>query len=120
MLAQSKRTNCDPILCLVVAALVLIGIVMVYSSSAVYALEEFNDPYYFLKRQATWLVLGLGLFVVRRQFRLPQTGSNHLSRDGRHASTADRSYDSGTQQGSGRSSEMGIDRRMVVPTVGAG
>ena len=68
MPAQSKRASCDPILCLTVAALVLIGIVMVYSASAVYALEEFNDPYYFLKRQVTWMVLGLGLLLLAANF----------------------------------------------------
>ena len=68
MHSQHKRTSCDPILCLAVMALILIGIVMVYSSSAVYALEEFDDPYYFLKRQTTWLVLGLGVLLIAANF----------------------------------------------------
>ncbi|MBT3184857.1 MAG: putative lipid II flippase FtsW [Nitrospina sp.] len=50
-----------------VAVLVLVGIVMVFSSSAVYALEKYNDSYYFLKRQAVWCLLGTGvLLVVKR------------------------------------------------------
>ena len=44
-----------------VAVLVLVGIVMVFSSSAVYALEKYNDSYYFLKRQAVWCLLGTGV-----------------------------------------------------------
>ena len=49
-----------------VAVLVLVGIVMVFSSSAVYALEKYNDSYYFLKRQAVWCLLGTGaLFVTK-------------------------------------------------------
>jgi cell division protein FtsW len=47
-----------------VAVLVLVGIVMVFSSSAVYALEKYNDSYYFLKRQAVWCLLGTGVLLV--------------------------------------------------------
>lgn len=44
------------------AALVLvsIGIVMVYSASAILAADRFGDPYYFLKKQLFWVLLGLG------------------------------------------------------------
>ena len=63
-----ERANCDPILCMAVAALLLIGIVMVYSSSAVYAGEQYGDPYYFLKRQTAWLILGLGLLLFAANF----------------------------------------------------
>ncbi len=52
------KEGCDPILCLAILSLLLVGLVMVYSSSAVYAMEEYGDPYFFLKRQAIWLVLG--------------------------------------------------------------
>ena len=69
-MAQShvKRASCDPILCMAIAVLLLIGIVMVYSSSAVYAGEEYNDPYYFLKRQTAWLMLGFGLLLLAANF----------------------------------------------------
>lgn len=49
-----------------VAVLVLVGIVMVFSSSAVYALEKYNDSYYFLKRQAVWCLLGTGVLFVAK------------------------------------------------------
>lgn len=49
-----------------VAVLVLVGIVMVFSSSAVYALEKYNDSYYFLKRQAVWCLLGTGALLVAK------------------------------------------------------
>ena len=44
------------------AALVLvsIGVVMVYSASAILAADRFGDPHYFLKRQLFWALLGLG------------------------------------------------------------
>lgn len=42
--------------------LVSIGVVMVYSASAILAADRFGDPYYFLKRQLFWALLGvLGL-----------------------------------------------------------
>lgn len=42
-----------------VIALLGIGVIMVYSSSAVSAYVNFNDSYYFLKRQMIWASLGL-------------------------------------------------------------
>jgi cell division protein FtsW len=42
------------------AALILlsIGVVMVYSASAIMAADRFRDPYHFLKKQLFWAVLG--------------------------------------------------------------
>ena len=47
-----------------VVLLLSIGIVMIYSTSAIFAQERFNDGYYYLKRQALWIALGLGAFAV--------------------------------------------------------
>jgi len=45
--------------------LVGIGIVMIYSSSAIQAQERFNDPAFFLKRQILWVLLGtMGLLLA--------------------------------------------------------
>ncbi|MBI4385061.1 MAG: putative lipid II flippase FtsW [Nitrospinae bacterium] len=61
-----RNSNCDAILCLAAAVLILIGIVMLFSASAVFALEEYKDPYYFLKRQLLWLALGsIVLYLAR-------------------------------------------------------
>jgi len=40
---------------------------MVYSSSAVFAMDEYKDPYYFLKRQALWCLLGAIILIVSRK-----------------------------------------------------
>ncbi len=48
----------DPIILIVTVILICIGIVMIYSSSAVIALERYNDPYFFLKKQVMWMVVG--------------------------------------------------------------
>lgn len=64
--AVVKREGCDTILCMALTALILIGVVMVYSSSAVYAMEEYGDPLHFLTRQLVWLALGTTLILWAR------------------------------------------------------
>ena len=56
---------------LITLALISMGIIMVYSSSAILSLERYNDPYFFLKRQLTWVFLGLVgmLFAARINYR---------------------------------------------------
>jgi cell division protein FtsW len=49
----------DRILVIASLLLVAIGIVMIYSSSAIRAQERFADPSYFLKRQLLWTLVGL-------------------------------------------------------------
>jgi len=61
----------DPALLLVVVALVAVGVIMVYSSSAILAWQRYNDLSVFLRRQALWTLVGAGLMVVmmRRDYR---------------------------------------------------
>lgn len=56
-----RKVTPDPILFLVVLVLLALGIVMVYSASAIVALERFGDAYLFLRKQAFWAALGLAL-----------------------------------------------------------
>ncbi|MCG2675749.1 putative lipid II flippase FtsW [bacterium] len=52
---------------LITLALISIGIIMVYSASAILSLDKYNDPYFFLKRQMAWVFLGLvGMFFAAR------------------------------------------------------
>ena len=54
-------------------ALVLLstGVVMIYSASAIVAADRFHDPYFFLKRQVFWAVLGCGALwcALRTDYR---------------------------------------------------
>ncbi|MBI4560729.1 MAG: putative lipid II flippase FtsW [Candidatus Rokubacteria bacterium] len=43
-----------------VVALVSVGVVMVYSTSAIMAADRFQDPYFFLRKQLFWALLGFG------------------------------------------------------------
>jgi cell division protein FtsW len=42
-----------------VVTLVCVGVVMVYSASAIVAADRFHDPFFFLKKQLFWALLGL-------------------------------------------------------------
>jgi cell division protein FtsW len=58
-----RRT--DAILLIVTLMLVTLGLVMVYSTSAVVAHERYHDSFYFLKRQLGWASLGcLAMWVA--------------------------------------------------------
>lgn len=54
----------DKTLLLAVLGLLVVGIVMVYSSSSVVALRSYNDPAYFMKRQIVWALLGLAVMTL--------------------------------------------------------
>jgi cell division protein FtsW len=47
-----------------VVVLLFVGVIMVYSASAIVAAERFGDPYLFLRKQLFWAVLGLGCLWV--------------------------------------------------------
>jgi len=57
------RLRFDFILLIVTLALVGVGIVMVYSTSAIMAGDRFQDPYYFLKKQALFAGIGFILMI---------------------------------------------------------
>lgn len=59
-----KLVAMDHTLLIVAVVLSLVGLVMVFSASAVVAGNRFQDQSYFLKRQLAWLVLGLALMHV--------------------------------------------------------
>src|SRR5712692_6294187 len=44
--------------------LLSIGVVMVYSASAIMATDRFHDPYFFLKKQLVWALLGSFCLLV--------------------------------------------------------
>ena len=57
-IAQNRQ---DFLLMIATLILVTIGTVMIYSSSAIIAMDRYQDGQYFLKRQAVFVALGLGL-----------------------------------------------------------
>ncbi len=64
---MSHRARIDVFLFLITIALIGLGLLMIYSASAITANEYTGDSYYFLKRQICWIILGLiGLFGAWR------------------------------------------------------
>jgi len=65
---MAKRVSVDRWLFTVTMLLVFLGLVMVFSASAVMARERFGSPYAFLSKQLIWAVAGLVAMVVTMQF----------------------------------------------------
>ncbi len=60
---MARQLQSDKILFGTAVALVLFGTLMVFSASAVMALDKFGSSYYFLLRQLAWAALGLCAMV---------------------------------------------------------
>jgi cell division protein FtsW len=67
-----KRRRPDWILLGAILALLTIGIVMVYSSSAVKGYIQYDDPYHYLKMEVIWVTLGLAAMFVCMRLDLQQ------------------------------------------------
>jgi cell division protein FtsW len=64
---MARKLKSDKLLFIATLMLLCISVVMVYSASAVIALERHNDQYLFLFKQLTWALLGLlVMYVVMR------------------------------------------------------
>src|SRR5260370_38325552 len=61
---MAKRVSVDRWLFTVTMLLVFVGLVMVFSASAVMAKDRYGSPYAFLLRQLLWAVAGLVAMVV--------------------------------------------------------
>jgi cell division protein FtsW len=61
---MARTLKSDRVLFVATLLLVFAGIVMVYSASAVMAMERNHQPYLFLIKQVMWSALGLGLIAI--------------------------------------------------------
>ena len=53
----------DITLFIVTIVLVVIGTVMIYSSSSIIAMEKYGDGYHYIKKQIVFVLLGLGIMI---------------------------------------------------------
>jgi cell division protein FtsW len=60
----ARKLKSDRVLFTTTLLLVCASVVMVYSASAVMALERFDQAYFFLTKQALWAVLGLAVLAI--------------------------------------------------------
>lgn len=65
---MARKLQSDKWLFLATLALICASVVMVYSASAVLAMERFNQPYLFLIKQAMWAALGLAVLGIAMRF----------------------------------------------------
>ena len=65
---MARQLQTDRVLFGTVVVLLLFGLVMVFSASAVIAEEQYNTSYHFLIRQGMWAVIGLVLMVTMMNF----------------------------------------------------
>ena len=70
----------DKTLLLGVIILSLFGLIMIYSSSNVWASYKFNDPFKYLKSQGLFLILGYGVlyFIAKIPYPIYKKYSNHI------------------------------------------
>lgn len=67
MMQSAKQTRSNLRFLLGIAAiLITFGMVFIYSSSSVYAMEKFGLSYYFVKKQLVALILGICVLIVAR------------------------------------------------------
>ena len=61
---MARKLKSDKVLFLATLLLVCASVVMVYSASAVLAMNRFNQPYFFLIKQGMWAALGLAAMSI--------------------------------------------------------
>src|SRR5687767_11948424 len=68
---MARKLKSDKLLFTATLLLVCTGVVMVYSASAVMAMDKFQTPYLFLVKQLAWAVMGLAALpiVMRVDYR---------------------------------------------------
>jgi cell division protein FtsW len=59
-----KSRDIDRFLIITTLMLVAFGVVMVYSTSYVFAMKRFGDEYFFVKKHMVFAVVGLALFII--------------------------------------------------------
>ncbi len=69
---MARKLKSDKVLFMATLLLVCASVVMVYSASALVALERYDQPYMFLTRQVLWAALGLAVLTIamRVDYRL--------------------------------------------------
>lgn len=61
---MAKKLSTDKLLLAVTIGLMLFGLVMIYSASAVLAMEKYNTPFYYAIRQGAWCFISVIAMVI--------------------------------------------------------
>lgn len=66
-MAAARWGRPDPFLYVAAIGLVVIGLIVVFSASYTRAMQEYGDPYYYIKRQTVWAAIGfVAMFIMQR------------------------------------------------------
>jgi len=77
-MSVQKTINADLSMFLIsITALIIIGLIFIYSSSSIFALEKFGSASYFVKKQCIGLILGIIALMIARF--IPLDLIKHLS-----------------------------------------
>jgi len=76
---MARRVSVDRTLFTVTVLLVFIGLVMVFSASAVMAKDRYGSPYTFLIRQIAWAAAGLAAMFATMKIDYRRIGSRPWS-----------------------------------------
>lgn len=66
---KREKSNFDIPLILVVAFMLVFGLIMIFSASAILAYTQYGDTFYYFKRQIIWIIIG-GVFALLA-FKIP-------------------------------------------------
>jgi cell division protein FtsW len=61
---MARKLSSDKLLFTITITMVMFGLVMIYSASAVLAMETHGSPFYYVLRQILWCGIGLGAMVL--------------------------------------------------------
>ena len=116
---MAKRVSVDSWLFTVTLILVFLGLVMVFSASAVMAKERYGSGYYFLLRQVGWAVGGIAGHGGSDEDRLPplQASRGRIFVVGRHHADADLGLFSRSRP---QYASLDSFQRLFIPAVGSG
>lgn len=70
MFTKQKIVQDAAIIQIVVATLLIIGIIFIYSSSSFYSIERYGTAFYYVKRQLVGLALGIAAYFLGRKIPL--------------------------------------------------
>ncbi len=54
----------DTVFLLIATALTLLGTLMVFSAGTAYAEKRYDDPFYFIKKQTVWVIVGIAVMLA--------------------------------------------------------
>lgn len=66
--STTRQGEVDPVIAALLVGLLGFGVVMVFSASTIEATVTYNDPYYFLRKQAMFAAAGLGIAYLVSRF----------------------------------------------------